>query len=263
MKVNSDKNLIIFDLDGTLTESKSDLNQEMAVLLKQLLAVKKVAIIGGQKYERFQEQFLSKLNASPDLLRNLFLFPMNASAFYRFEDGPLGSVEARPQWEKIYEESLSAEEKQKIFDAFEKTFKELNYTHPEKVYGEVIEDRGAQITFSALGQRAPLDLKKKWKEEQEAAKMKIIELLRKILPEFTVMAAGLTSIDVTRKGIDKEYGINQIQKHLGVPIEEMLFVGDALFPGGNDFAAVNTGIECIRVNGPEEAAKIIKDLLYK
>ena len=251
MKVNSDKKLIIFDLDGTLAESKSDLAPEMALLLKSLLEIKKVVVIGGAGFEQFQKQFLAKLEQDSEF-KNLFLFPMNASAFYRYNGNA---------WEKVYEEVISAEEKQEILNAFEKTFKDLNYTHPQKIYGELIEDRGAQITFSALGQEAPLELKEKWKFEHTADKMKIAETLQKYLPDFTVRAAGYTSIDVTRKGIDKEYGIEQIEKYLNIPISKMLFIGDALFPGGNDYAVLNTGVEYISVKGPEETEEIIKMLL--
>ena len=48
------------------------------------------------------------------------------------------------------------------------------------------------------------------------------------LPEFEVRLGGLTSIDVTKKGIDKAYGIRQVKKRLSVPIKEMAYVGDAL-----------------------------------
>ena len=147
--------LIVFDLDGTLTESKSDMDSEMSELIEKLLAQKQVAVIGGGKYEMFQRQLLSKLHTPDELLKNLFLFPTTASAFYRYENG---------QWQQIYARLLSPEEKKVILDGFEKTFKELNYSHPKQIYGELIEDRGTEIVFSALGQEAPLDLKEQWKK---------------------------------------------------------------------------------------------------
>ena len=257
MKVNTSnlksKKLIIFDLDGTLAESKSDLAPEMALLLKELLGKKIVAVIGGGRFEQFQKQFVAKLESGSNFA-NLFLFPMSASAFYKY---------ANNSWQKVYEEELSENEKKQIFDGFEKTFKELNYSHPEKVYGEVIEDRGAQITFSALGQEAPLELKEKWKNEHSGDKMKIAKTLEKYLPDFSVGAAGYTSIDVSRKGIDKEYGIKQIEKYLNIPISEMLFIGDALFPGGNDYAVINTGIDYITVKSPKETKEIISVVMHR
>jgi len=75
-----------------------------------------------------------------------------------------------------------------------------------------------------------------------------------------VRAAGFTTIDVTKKGIDKAYGIRQIQKHLKIPISKMFFIGDAIFPGGNDYAVVRTGVDYMPVKNPEEAKKIINVL---
>jgi len=235
-----------------LAPSKSDIDAEMALLIKKLLEKKLVAVIGGGKYELFQKQFLANLRAPEKLLKNLFLFPTSATSFYRYAKG---------KWREIYAEKLSGEEKSKIFEAFEKTFRKLNYSHPPKIYGELIEDRGTQVTFSALGQKAPLYLKEKWKKEHTADKLKIAQTLQKYLPTLEVGAAGYTSIDVTRKGIDKEYGIRQIKKHLGITFGEMLFVGDALFPGGNDSAALRTGVDCFEVSGPEDTKKLIKNLL--
>lgn len=244
--------LVVFDLDGTLTASKAEMDDETTMLFQRLLEKKQVAVIGGGSYEKFQEQLLAKLHVSESMFQNLFLFPTTAAAFYRYIDGG---------WSQIYAEKLSDEEKRRVYEAFEATFKELNYSHPEKIYGELIEDRGTQITFSALGQQAPLGLKERWKKEHNDDKLKIAETLQEYLPDMEVRAAAYTSIDVTHKGIDKEYGINQIKKHLGVSLSEMLFVGDALFSGGNDSAVLRTGVPCIEVKGPKDTKKIIRFLL--
>ena len=137
--------LVVFDLDGTLTASKTDMDEEMAGLIKSLLEKKMVAVISGGKYEQFQKQLLSKLNLGSNLsfFKKLFLFPTSGTSFYRYNG---------QDWEQVYAEKLSEEEKKRILESFEKTFQELNYTHPEKIYGEIVEDRGTQITFSALGQ---------------------------------------------------------------------------------------------------------------
>ena len=249
--VPRDKKLVIFDLDGTLAESKADIDDEMAGLLKNLLDKKLVAVIGGGKYELFQRQLLSKLNVSEDLLKKLFLFPTTSTVFYRYESNG---------WEQVYAQNLSEEERKRVFDAFDKVFSELNY-HPEDVYWKVVEDRGSEITFSALGQNAPIDLKTEWKEEDAELKLKIVEILQKYLPDMEVRAAGFTSIDITRKGIDKEYGIRQVEKYLGISIKDMLFVGDSLFSGGNDSAALRAGVLCFEVGGVEDTKKLIEYLL--
>lgn len=251
-KLPKDKKLIIFDLDGTLTKSKQAIDDEMASLFLQLLEKKKVAVIGGGKYELFQKQLLSGLNLNEELLKKLFLFPNNSTLFYRYHNNG---------WEKVYSHDLTHEEKEKIFDAFDQAFTKLNYILPEKIYGQVIEDRGSQITFSALGQEAPLELKNKWKEENNDTKLKIVEMLQKLLPNMNVTATGLTSIDVNRKGMDKEYGIKQIKEQLGVAIEDMIFVGDAFSLEANDLPALKSGILCFGINNVEDTKKLIRHLI--
>ncbi len=257
-EVPRDKKLIIFDLDGTLVETKSNIDDEMAGLLGQLLAEKQVAVIGGGKFEIFEENLIDKLGVSENLLSNLFIFPITASAFYRYNNG----------WQEVYSEEFSGEQKTKIMEAFDKVFRETNYIKPEKTYGKTIEDRGSQITFSALGQNVVAELgeegvklKKKWRDENQDLKLKLVEALQRHLPDFEVRAAGYTSIDITRKGVDKEYGIRQIQKHLGVPIEDMFFAGDALFSGGNDNAVIKTGVISFEVKEVEDAKELIRHLL--
>ena len=72
---------------------------------------------------------------------------------------------------------------------------------------------------------------------------------------------GTTSIDITKTGIDKAYGINKLKEILNINISEMLFIGDALFEGGNDFPARKTGIDCIQVRDPEETKRIIETVI--
>ena len=255
------KNLIVFDLDGTLTPSKAPMDAEMASLVRQLLTIKKVAIIGGGKYRLFQTLFLEQLKAPKPLLKNLFLFPTTATSFYLYRSG----------WKSIYALRLSKEEKQGIKQAFRQALQKVGYQHPQKVYGEVIEDRGTQITFSALGQdvvavlgkKRGVALKQRWLAEYRDTKMKIAKILSKTLPDLEVRAAGFTSIDVTKKGIDKAYGLQQIKKHLRVEIKNMLFIGDAISPGGNDYAVVKTGVDYMPVVDPSQTKTIIRTLLKK
>jgi hydroxymethylpyrimidine pyrophosphatase-like HAD family hydrolase len=128
------------------------------------------------------------------------------------------------------------------------------------VWGEVIEDRGSQITFSALGQQAPLDEKKTW-DPDFAKRKKIKAFLDKLIPEFSVRLGGATSVDVTKPGIDKAYGIRKLRDTLGVAIQEMIYVGDALFPGGNDYPAEEAGVVSIPVRDPHETKRVIEAIV--
>jgi len=238
------KKLIVFDLDGTLAESKSSLDSEMAALLHDLLEVVKVAVISGGDWPQFEKQLLSHLPQDGSL-KNLSLLPTCGTKFYQYDE----------DWKKLYEEDFTSSEKEKIIDSLHKALGTTGYK-AEKVWGEIIEDRGSQITFSALGQQAPLEEKTKW-DPDFAKRKKIVAILDTLIPEFSVRMGGATSIDITKPGIDKAYGIRKLRDLLGISLEEMIFIGDALFPGGNDYPAKEAGVVSLPVRGPSETKLMV------
>lgn len=242
------KRLIVFDLDCTLAESKSSLDPEMAVLLHDLLSIVKVAVISGGDWLQFEKQLLFKL-PHDECLKNLSLLPTCGTKFYKYAG----------DWEKIYSEDFTVVEKKKITDSLKKVIEEAGFK-VEKVWGEVIEDRGSQITYSALGQLAPIDNKKKW-DPDFAKRKKMKALLDQLIPEFSVRLGGATSVDITKHGIDKAYGIGKLRENLGIEIDEMIFVGDALFPGGNDYPAQEAGVLSIKVRDPNESKRVIEAIV--
>jgi len=242
------KKLIVFDLDGTLAESKSSLDAEMSTLIHELLGIVRVAVISGGDWPQFRKQILSNL-PQDDRLKNLSLLPTCGTKFYQYQD----------EWEKIYSEDFNETEKKKIIDSLRKAL-EITRFKVEKVWGEKIEDRGSQITYSALGQEAPVKEKTKW-DPDFIKRVKIREILDTLIPEFSVRLGGATSVDITKPGIDKGYGIMKLQDTLGIAIDEMIFIGDALFPGGNDYPAKEAGVVSIRVKGPEESKRVIETII--
>jgi HAD superfamily hydrolase (TIGR01484 family) len=242
------KKLIVYDLDGTLAESKSSLDAEMAALLHDLLAVIKVAVISGGDWPQFEKQLLSNL-PQDDCLLNLSLLPTCGTKFYQYSG----------KWKKLYEEDFTADQREKILNSFKKALAAADFK-VEKTWGEVIEDRGSQITFSALGQQAPLEEKDKW-DPDFAKRKKIKALLDTYISEFSVRMGGATSIDVTKPGIDKAYGIGKLRDILGISLEEMIYIGDALFVGGNDYPAEEAGVTSIPIRDPRETKRVTETII--
>jgi len=241
------KKLIVFDLDGTLAPSKSSLDEETAALLHDLLGVVKVAVISGGAWPQFEKQLLSDI-PHDDSLANLSLLPTCGTKFFQFEG----------DWKQVYSEDLTEEQREKIIDSLKKAMEEAGF-RADKVWGEVIEDRGSQITFSALGQQAPLEEKDKWDADYSKRK-KITAILETLIPEFSIRMGGATSIDVTKPGIDKAYGIGKLRDILQISVKEMIYIGDALFPGGNDYPAEQAGVVSISVRGPSDTNLVIKTI---
>jgi HAD superfamily hydrolase (TIGR01484 family) len=242
------KKLIVFDLDGTLAESKSALDAEMAELLAGLLAVAKVAVISGGDWPQFEKQLVSNLPKG-QRMDNLLLLPTCGTKFFQFEGG----------WKKLYSEDFTAAEKEKILTSMNRALEVAGFK-PEKTWGEIVEDRGSQITFSALGQQAPLAEKEKW-DHDFSKRTKIKAILDTYIPEFSVRMGGTTSIDVTKPGIDKAYGIRKLRDILGISIDEMIFIGDAIFPGGNDYPPKEIGVPSICVRDVHETKRAIEAII--
>jgi HAD superfamily hydrolase (TIGR01484 family) len=246
--------VIVCDLDGTLTESKQPLSPGMAETVEKLLESFRLAVVSGASYHQFENQFLGNLNLSAEKLANLFLFPINGGSFYSY------NADAG-YWMAVYEEKLSETDKQAIYNAFGRAIPESGVeVHDVGGRVDILEDRGGQITFSGCGQEAPLDVKEKW-DPDESKRKKIVDILKKILPDFEVRIGGATSIDITGKGIDKAYAIGKIEKNLKVNKEDIIYIGDALFPGGNDFAARSAGVECLQVSGPYETKQFLEKIM--
>jgi len=243
------KKLIVFDLDGTLAESKSSLDCEMSELLHHLLSIVKVAVISGGDWPQFEKQLLFNL-PHDKTLANLSLLPTCGTKFYRYDAAA---------WKKIYSEDLTAEERDKILSALKKAISSPDF-NTAKLWGEQIEDRGSQITFSALGQEAPLEEKDKWDPDISKRK-KIKAVLDGLIPDFSVRIGGSTSIDITKPGIDKAYGIRKLRDLLGISLKDMIYIGDALYVGGNDYAAKETGVDCIPVKDPDETKRVIQTII--
>ena len=242
------KKLIVFDLDGTLAESKSALDTEMAALLAGLLTVAKVAVISGGDWPQFDKQLVSNLPKG-QRMENLLLLPTCGTKFFQFDGA----------WKKLYSEDFSAAEKEKIIASMGRALETAGFK-PTRTWGEIVEDRGSQITFSALGQQAPLVEKEKW-DPDFTKRTKIKAILDTLIPEFSVRMGGTTSIDITKPGIDKAYGIAKLRDVLGIAIEEMIFVGDAIFPGGNDYPPKEMGVDSICVRDVHECKRVIEAII--
>ncbi len=244
------KKAIIFDMDGTLAESKQPLDEEMSKLLGALLHKYHVAVISGASFKQYNEQFLSHLHLNEEEKLKLLLLPESGAEMLVYKEG---------EWTQSYEHELSKEEKKKIVEALEFVEKKYDLS-PDETYGPVIEDRGSQITFSALGQSAPNEAKKDWDPHQEKRRKAEIDL-EEMLPNENVAIGGMTSIDISEKGIDKAFGIHQVAQNLGLDLSQVIYVGDAIFPGGNDEPALRTGVDYKKVKDVSDTKNYIKTLL--
>jgi len=254
------KKLIAFDLDGTLAPSKSALPDEMAAILPKVLDIFEVSVISGGKYGQFEKQLLNGLHATPAQLQKLHLMPTCGTQYYRYSP-------EKGEWERMYAELLTAAEKRKISAALTKGFEDLGYA-AKKTYGETVEDRESQITYSVLGQdiveqlgEEGLKLKHEWDPDNHK-KQEVRDYVAPLIPEFEVRVGGITSVDVTKPGIDKAYGMQKLISELKVSKEDILFIGDRIQPGGNDYPVKEFGIDCIQISDWQNTVQVLTGILH-
>jgi phosphomannomutase len=244
-------NVVVFDIDGTLAESKQAIGAPMAQLLSELLERTNVAVISGGAFLQFKTQVVDQLPPSTKLA-SLYILPTSGGALFTNEHS---------SWVAQYEENLTPEEAAAIRAVLEAAIQESGVIeHTAVTYGERIELRGPQVSLSALGQKAPPEEKRVWDpthEKREALR----DFAAARLPEFDVKIGGLTTIDITKKGVNKAYGLRKLSEALSIPIADMLYIGDELQKDGNDEVVKETGIKTRSVANPGETMQVIEELL--
>lgn len=249
--------LVAFDLDDTLAPSKSAVDPRMLDVFARLLDRTTVAVISGGNFEQFEAQLVSRLEAfgaqggtDEAALERLHLLPTCGTRYERREGGA---------WRTVYQEKLEPAQRDAAFTALREEAERLGIWESE-TWGEILEDRGSQVTFSALGQRAPVAAKHEW-DRDGAKKNALRAAVAARLPDLEVRSGGSTSVDITRRGIDKAYGMRKLAELTGISLDDMLFIGDRLDPDGNDYPVKKMGVACIAVTGWEHTVEVLENML--
>lgn len=246
------RRLIAFDLDGTLATSKSPIVELIANRLKDLLALYHVCVISGGTFGQFQLQLINRLQVNPADLSKLHLMPTTGTRYFRFDAATL-------TWTRQYSDDLTGEQRARIVEVLTHGAKSLGFWESQP-QGEIIEDRGSQITFSALGQNASPPMKYAW--DPDGSKKKALrDYAAARLPDLDVHIGGTTSVDVTNAGVDKAYGMRRLVSILGLTNPDVLFLGDKLDEGGNDYPVKAMGIDTIAVGGWQDCALAVEAII--
>jgi HAD superfamily hydrolase (TIGR01484 family) len=250
LTLGQDLRVVVFDLDDTLAISKSRIEPRMASALARLAGILDVCIISGGRLEQFEAQVLQHIDLDAESRLRFHLMPTCGTRYHRWIDGG---------WNPVYAENFSDDDRRRVASALAEAAQELGFWEPNP-WGERIEDRGSQVTFSALGQSAPPAAKYAW-DPDGSKKERLRAAVAARLPDLEVRSGGSTSIDVTRKGIDKAYGLRKLMDSLDVTLDQVLFIGDRLDEGGNDYPVKAMGIRCVAVTRWEDTAEYVESLL--
>lgn len=247
------KKVIAFDLDDTLAVTKSPISDEMSAILGRVLDHYDICVISGGNFDQFMKQVVDRLEVPAHKLNRLHLMPTCGTRYYRYD-------ELQSKWQLQYAEDLTDAQKKNIVDALEKVSKELGLW-VESPAGEIIEDRGSQVTMSALGQQATPEDKYAWAEKYKDVRPVLRDKVAELLPDLEVRIGGTTSTDVTMIGIDKAYGMRKLCEAIDISADEILFVGDKLQEGGNDYPVKAMGIDSIEVRHHDDTLFVLEGVL--
>ena len=232
--------LIAFDLDGTLTESKQPITNKTAKFLTSLAYDYEIAIVTGGTMEQIKTQVLDRL---PDWVQDkMHLMSCSGAEYFRFG-------------QTLYRNLIAKKEKAVMIPMLTGLLKQMGYWIDNPA-GDIIEDRGSQITISALGQKASLKDKEEW-DPFGTKRRQIRDTVKLMFPEYSVRVGGLTSVDISIQGIDKEYAINELLEWNQFEQSEVLYIGDKFRPGENDYPALVAGVTCLRVTSYADTPRVV------
>lgn len=240
----------IFDLDDTLAESFQPPTPEIVEKLGALLERIPLAIMTAAGFPRIKDQFISSLAHSTHISQ-FYIFPNSTAECYTYENG---------EWTIAYSLGLSETDRAVIREAIREALAETGVLEEHPKHEPMVIDRDAQIALATIGLDATYAEKAAWDPDQSKRK-KLTLVLEKKIPQFEILMGGMTTIDITHKGINKAYGVDWLSKKLGIAAADMLYVGDALYPGGNDEVVKVTGIQTRSVSGPSETLEVFDELL--
>jgi hypothetical protein len=241
---------VIFDLDNTLADSFSPPAPSMCEKLGAVIARFPTAIMSAASLERIQRDVVANLPHGTDLSR-LTLFTANAAQCFSWSGG---------FWQSRYLHGFTDEQREIVRDALDRSIAETGVTKDTEQYGDQYVYYEGYVAFTAVGVNAPRDVKIAW--DPDCKKRNLLRAaVQEKLPQFDVYIGGATSVDVTPKGINKAYGVRAYAEQIVCTPPEMLFIGDALYEGGNDQIVISTGIETRAVSGPAETETVIDELL--
>ncbi len=238
------------DIDGTLAYSDTEISGEMLEAISKLQEKYIFVTIGNSNFNRLYWQFIKKY--SEVVGNDMYFFPLGGLEGYMInKDGLI----------KIYSNDFSLEEKYELINVLSDLIREENIV-PETY--DQIEDRGSMICLAPIGNKAKKESKKSYDVDKKK-RIRLIEILKEKLGDekYDFKIGGTTHIDITKKGFTKAYGVRRIKEILNCEFDEILFFGDDLQEGGNDFPVKEHLKNLVEVDNPEETLEKFREIIFE
>lgn len=161
-------------------------------------------------------------------------------------------VQNNELWNIPLDEAHRAEIMQHIQAIIDALDHDLNYDWTP------IEDRGSQITFSPIGNTAPVELKMAYDPDRKKREA-LIAKVPFVSDELVVKIGGSTSLDYIHKDRHKGANVQKLIDLLGWNKDECVYFGDGLYPGGNDEAVIGV-IDTVAVDDHMDTYRKLREM---
>jgi len=260
------KTIIMFDMDGTLTEPRGAFDASILhpALLKIINKDIHIGITTGSDDDYLTEQMGEFLTQSS--CRYLtHLLPCNGTKYYK---PPEFSLEAHELHYSVSMKEKLGEKKYRILMQ-ELILSQVDISHHDlPLTGHFINARGSTINWCPIGRNAGTQDREKFTnlDTETGFRARVVNELKtmldqkKILKELTIKFGGDTSFDIYPKGWDKTYGLRHF------PGWDIWFVGDRCCDNGNDYEiyeACSINQQAYETTGPLKTAGIIDEILNR
>jgi phosphomannomutase len=233
-----------FDLDKTLTASRSPMREDHRPLFEHLVNERDVVVVTGGTVEQIREQI------TPQFDHRYFTLAQSGNEAYA-KDGTL-----------LWSEVLDARQLDAIMEFIGKL--RGHFAVAVRDEGDIVENRGAQVAYSVLGFHEDIDKKYAFdpdeKRRQAALEHFATDRSALLAIGVEVVPAGTTNFSFIPAGKHKGFNVERLRAFMHWNKDECLYVGDALFPGGND-AVVIGFVPTHAVKDPDDTFRFISSVL--
>ncbi|MBQ4040775.1 MAG: HAD-IIB family hydrolase [Oscillospiraceae bacterium] len=236
-----EKKIIAFDLDGTITQHRTELGDENKAVLEKLAEKYRLMIVGAGVCMIIWKQ-----------LKN---FPIDIIGCY-------GMQYAKYNHEKQTLELIRSDKKEcdkkSVTDRVDVLRKQFGYT---EYAGESVDfhESGA-VTIALLGTKAKIEDKLAFDPTREKRRP-IYPTVVEMFPDFNVFVGGSSSFDMAPAPFNKYYALDRFCKEEGYYHEDIVFIGDDYGLGGNDESVYKSDFDFITVDDYRDLAKAVEVLL--
>ena len=207
------KKVYVFDVDGTLTPSRQQIDEEFKQFFLTFTEQHDVYFLTGSDKEKTIEQITEEVWLKSKA-------SLQSAGNHIFIEG-----------KEVYRNDWSAG--QKLIDLLEFFLKNTPYPTKTSIHSEV---RVGLLNFSTVGRCATQEERENYEEWDKVHKERkfMVESINFRFPELEASAGGQISIDIHPKGANKSQAKEWILNRYDEEVQ-IVFFGDKTMEGGNDY----------------------------